>query len=175
MPELLGSFQYTWPYYLGAVLGYLLGAIPFGLVLTRLAGLGDIRKIGSGNIGATNVMRTGHKGLAAATFLLDAGKGVLAAFLAGWLWGSDAGLVAAFFSVLGHDFPVWLSFRGGKGVATSVGVTLLVTQPAGLAAIATWMIAFVFWRISSLSALCALVMLPIYALAFHLSWPQIAL
>src|SRR5579863_2694915 len=102
--------------------GYLFGSVPFGLLLTRLAGLGDIRAIGSGNIGATNVLRTGHKGLAAATLLLDGGKGAAAALLGAHFGGGDAGLIAGFAAVIGHDFPIWLRFKGGKGVATTLGV-----------------------------------------------------
>ncbi|MFZ4410253.1 MAG: glycerol-3-phosphate acyltransferase, partial [Paracraurococcus sp.] len=109
---------------LALALGYLLGSIPWGLLLTRAAGLGDIRTIGSGNIGATNVLRTGNKPLAAATLALDIGKGALALGLASWLWGTDAGLLAGFGAMLGHAFPIWLGFKGGKGVATGGGVLL---------------------------------------------------
>src|SRR5579885_3795086 len=132
MPGLLGGFDYTWPYYLGAALGYLLGSIPFGLLLTRAAGLGDIRRIGSGNIGATNVLRTGRRGLAAATLLLDAGKGALAVAVA-WKFGPSFAAAAALAAVLGHVFPVWLRFKGGKGVATSAGVLLAYNPPVALA------------------------------------------
>src|SRR5471030_3250149 len=110
MPGLLGDFSFTWPYYAAAIAGYLLGSIPFGLVLTRLAGLGDIRKIGSGNIGATNVLRTGSKPLALAVVLLDSGKGAIAVLLAARL-GEDAALAAAIGAVVGHLFPVWLGFK----------------------------------------------------------------
>src|SRR3954463_13762262 len=123
MPDVLGSWEYTWPYYAAAIAGYLLGSIPFGLLLTRAAGLGDIRKIGSGNIGATNVLRTGRKGLAALTLLLDGGKGTVAA-LVGLHWGLEVGLVASLGAFLGHLFPVWLGFKGGKGVATFLGILL---------------------------------------------------
>ncbi len=109
---------------LAALIGYLFGSIPFGLLLTRMAGLGDVRKIGSGNIGATNVLRTGNKKLAAATLLLDALKGTAAVLVANALWGYEASLVAGFFAFLGHLFPVWLGFKGGKGVATYIGVLL---------------------------------------------------
>jgi acyl phosphate:glycerol-3-phosphate acyltransferase len=146
-----------------AVAGYLLGSVPFGLVLTRCAGLGDIRAIGSGNIGATNVLRTGHKGLALATLLLDGGKGAIAALLALWLAGDFAMLVAGFAAVLGHNFPIWLHFKGGKGVATTLGTLAAVSWPAALAAGATWLaVAFAF-RISSLAALVALILSPFYA------------
>ncbi len=139
MPQLLGSLQFTWPYYLGALLGYLLGSIPFGLVLTRLAGLGDIRKIGSGNIGATNVLRTGRKGLAAATVLLDGGKGT-AAVLIGQHWGPDMAIIAGLAAFIGHLFPAWLGFKGGKGVATGLGVLLGLNFFVGLIACAVWLL-----------------------------------
>jgi glycerol-3-phosphate acyltransferase PlsY len=146
------------PVALGA---YLLGSIPFGLLLTKFAGLGDIRAIGSGNIGATNVLRTGHKGLAALTLLLDGGKGALAVGLAG-LHGEIFALIAAAFAFLGHVFPVWLSFRGGKGVATFLGLVLALHWPSGLLACASWLlIAFVF-RFSSLAALCTALLTPLY-------------
>src|SRR6187431_2101903 len=119
------------------LLGYLLGSIPFGLLLTRAAGLGDIRKVGSGNIGATNVLRTGNKGLAAATLILDALKGALAVLIA-QRWGPDMALMAGYGAVAGHLFPVWLGFRGGKGVATTLGVLTAVSWEVGLAACATW-------------------------------------
>ena len=151
---------------LAAVAGYLLGSIPFGLVLTRAAGLGDIRQIGSGNIGATNVLRTGRKGLALATLLLDGGKGAIAALLAGWLAGESAMLVAAFAAVLGHNFPVWLGFKGGKGVATTIGTLVAVSWPVGLACIGTWLAVAAVFRISSLAALVALAASPGFALAF---------
>jgi len=148
------------------VAGYLLGSVPFGLVLTRLAGLGDIRQIGSGNIGATNVLRTGHKGLALATLLLDGGKGAIAALLALWLGGEQAMLLAGFAAVLGHNFPVWLGFKGGKGVATTVGTLVAVSWPVGLAAMVTWTVTAAVFRISSLAALVALALSPGFALYF---------
>src|SRR5690242_3347403 len=123
---------------LAVVIGLLLGSIPFGLVLTKAAGLGDIRRIGSGNIGATNVLRTGKKGLALATLLLDAGKGA-AAVLLGAAWSPEMALVAAGGSLLGHLFPVWIGFKGGKGVATAGGVLLALAWPVGLLAAATWL------------------------------------
>ncbi len=116
------------------LLGYLLGSIPFGLLLTRAAGLGDIRRIGSGNIGATNVLRTGNKGLAAATLLLDGGKGAVAVLLAAWFAGHEAVLWAGIGAVLGHAFPVWLRFKGGKAVATAYGVLIAAAWPVGICA-----------------------------------------
>jgi glycerol-3-phosphate acyltransferase PlsY len=148
---------------LAAVGGYLLGSIPFGLVLTRFAGLGDIRSIGSGNIGATNVLRTGNKKLAAATLILDGAKGAVAALIFWAIYDQDAGLFAGLFAVLGHNFPVWLKFKGGKGVATTLGTLLAVSWPTGLLAIATWLVTAKLSRISSLSALVALGLSPIYA------------
>ena len=150
--------------------GYLLGSVPFGLVLTRLAGYGDIRRIGSGNIGATNVLRTGNKPLALATLLLDSGKGAIAAGLA-WAWlGADAGLVAGGGAMLGHTFPLWLGFKGGKGVATALGVLLVTAWPVGLVACGTWLLTAAVARISSLSALVALALAPV--VAWFLATPQ---
>ena len=162
---------HAWPYYLAAIVGgYALGSIPFGLVLTRAAGLGDIRKIGSGNIGATNVLRTGNKGLALATLLLDGGKGAAAVLLVRWFWGPDAAILAGAGAMLGHLFPVWLGFKGGKGVATTLGTLLAADFPVGLAACATWLaIAFVF-RYSSLAALIAVAAAPLYAWYLPLLW-----
>ncbi|QJE73121.1 glycerol-3-phosphate 1-O-acyltransferase PlsY [Aerophototrophica crusticola] len=142
--------------------GYLLGSIPFGLVLARLAGYGDIRKIGSGNIGATNVLRTGNKPLALATLLLDSGKGGIATLLALWLGGQESALLAAGGSMLGHAFPVWLGFKGGKGVATALGVLLAISWPVGLFACGMWLLTAVVFRISSLSALVALALSPLF-------------
>ena len=149
-----------------AIAGYLLGSIPFGLVLTKAAGLGDIRAIGSGNIGATNVLRTGRKGLALATLLLDGGKGAIAALAALVLLGQDAMLVAAFAAVLGHNFPVWLGFKGGKGVSTTLGTLMACSWPVGLACCGTWLAIAGLFRISSLSALVALALSPVYAWFF---------
>ena len=162
MPGLLGDFGYTWPYYASAVAGYLLGSIPFGLLLTRAAGLGDIRNIGSGNIGATNVLRTGKYGAAAATLIFDAAKGAAAVLIAWHFWHHDAAAVAAIGAVLGHLFPVWIGFKGGKGVATSLGVLLALYWPVALASLATWLVVAVITRISSLSALVACVAAPLY-------------
>jgi glycerol-3-phosphate acyltransferase PlsY len=161
MPNPLGDFSYTWPFYLGAVLAYLLGSVPFGLVLTRLAGYGDIRRIGSGNIGATNVLRTGSKALAALTLVFDCGKGAVAV-LVGSLFGPDMAAIAAAGAVLGHLFPVWLRFKGGKGVATAGGVLLAYVWPVGLAALATWLAIAVATRYSSLAALTAAALAPVY-------------
>lgn len=149
-----------------AIGGYLLGSIPFGLVLTRAAGLGDIREIGSGNIGATNVLRTGRKGLALATLLLDGGKGAIAVGLAWVLIGADAVPVAGFAAVLGHNFPVWLKFKGGKGVSTTLGTLMAAVWPAGIACCLTWLVVAFVFRISSLSALVALALAPVYAWLF---------
>jgi glycerol-3-phosphate acyltransferase PlsY len=143
-----------------AVFGYLLGSIPFGLLLTRSAGLGDVRAIGSGNIGATNVLRTGRKGLAAATLLGDALKGTVAVMLGGMI-SPLAALVAGFAAFLGHIFPVWLRFRGGKGVATYLGVLIGVFWPAMLIFAAVWLALAWFTRYSSLAALVASVAVPV--------------
>ncbi|MCR9267298.1 MAG: glycerol-3-phosphate 1-O-acyltransferase PlsY [Alphaproteobacteria bacterium] len=147
---------------LAAIGGYLFGSIPFGLVLTRLAGLGDIRAIGSGNIGATNVLRTGRKDLAAATLLLDAGKAGIAAAVFAALLGTTAGLVAGAAALIGHCFPVWLKFKGGKGVATFLGTLLALFWPAGIAACLTWALIAGVFRISSLSALVAAALSPVW-------------
>jgi acyl phosphate:glycerol-3-phosphate acyltransferase len=137
-----------------AGLAYLLGAIPFGVIVTRAMGLGDVRAIGSGNIGATNVLRTGSKGAALATLLLDGAKGGVAVLLARlWTGAEDAAQVAALASFLGHLFPVWLGFRGGKGVATFYGTLLALAWPVGLAAMGVWLAVAAIWRISSLAAL----------------------
>lgn len=154
------------PIVLAAAGGYLLGSIPFGLLLTRLRGHGDIRSIGSGNIGATNVLRTGDKKLALATLLLDAGKGALATLLAARWGGEVASLVAAFAAVLGHNFPLWLGFRGGKGVATTLGVLLAVAWPVGIGALVIWIGSAALFRISSLAALIALAASPLLMLVF---------
>jgi glycerol-3-phosphate acyltransferase PlsY len=144
------------------LLGYLLGSIPFGLLLTRAAGLGDIRKMGSGNIGATNVLRTGHKGLAAATLLLDALKGIAAVLIARQL-GELAAVGAAAGAVLGHMFPVWLSFKGGKGMATALGVIWGLAWPVGAIACAAWLAFAAIFRYSSLATLLSIVVAAIAA------------
>ncbi len=147
------------------LLAYGLGSIPFGLLLTKTAGLGDIRAIGSGNIGATNVLRTGRKGLAAATLLLDALKGAAAVLLARmYMDDPDIALLAGLAAVLGHLFPIWLRFKGGKGVATGLGVLLAASWPIGLAACAVWLIVAATARLSSLAALAAFAAAPCVAL-----------
>jgi glycerol-3-phosphate acyltransferase PlsY len=155
MPDPI-SWAFEWPYLLAALLGgYLLGSIPFGLLLTTLAGLGDLRKMGSGNIGTTNVLRTGRKDLAALTLLLDAGKGAAAVLIAS-RWGPDMAIVGGYGALLGHLFPVWLGFRGGKGVATALGVLLAVEPAVGAVVCAAWLAVALVFRISSLAALISL-------------------
>ncbi|MGQ0567579.1 MAG: glycerol-3-phosphate 1-O-acyltransferase PlsY [Gemmobacter sp.] len=145
-----------WPLLaLTALLAYLLGSVPFGMVITRAMGLGDLRQIGSGNIGATNVLRTGHKGAAAATLILDAAKGGIAVLVARALLAEDAAQLAGLAAFLGHLFPVWLRFKGGKGVATFLGTLLALSWPVGLAVCATWAVVAALGRISSLAALAA--------------------
>jgi glycerol-3-phosphate acyltransferase PlsY len=146
--------------------GYLLGSIPFGLLLTRAAGLGDIRQIGSGNIGATNVLRTGNKFLALSTLLLDGGKGAAAVLIARYAFPSLVPEIALFGgagAILGHLYPVWLGFRGGKGVATGLGILLALDWRVGGLACATWLVVALIFRYSSLSALLAFLLAPIYA------------
>lgn len=150
---------------LAALIGYLLGSIPFGLILTRWFGAGDIREIGSGSIGATNVLRTGRKGLAAATVLLDAGKGAVAVLVAARLFPGCEG-IAAVAAVIGHCFPLWLRFRGGKGFATAAGVTLALAWPVFLACAAIWALAIGLSRISSVASLIAVVAAPVAALVW---------
>jgi len=160
-------------YVLALILGYALGSIPFGLVATRLAGLGDVRAIGSGNIGATNVLRTGRRDLAALTLVLDAGKGALAVLLAHWLWGSEAAMVAGVAAFFGHVFPFTLGFKGGKGVATFLGILLALSWPVGLGFCVVWVVVAGITRYSSLSALVGAVASPI--LAWFFSGPPMAL
>jgi len=150
---------------LAAIVGYLLGSIPWGLVLTRMAGLGDIRTIGSGNIGATNVLRTGHKFLAFLTLILDASKGAVAALIFMQM-GELAGIIAAFAAVLGHNFPVWLKFKGGKGVATTLGALLMVSWPVGVMTCAVWLLVAGLFRYSSLASILCIVASPAIALYF---------
>ena len=154
---------------LGLIIGYLFGSIPFGLVLTRLAGTEDLRSIGSGNIGATNVLRTGRKGLAAATLVLDALKGTVAVIIASY-GGPQAAMLAGLGAFLGHLFPVWLKFKGGKGVAVYIGILIGLFWPAAIVFCAIWLITAVISRYSSLSALVASVVAPIFLLAYgHLT------
>lgn len=156
------SWSLALPYFAAAlVFGYLLGAIPFGLLLTRLAGAGDLRAIGSGNIGATNVLRTGRKGLAVLTLLLDALKGTLAVIVADRFGGQDLAVLAALGAFLGHLFPVWLGFRGGKGVSTYIGVLLALVWQAAVAFCIVWLLVAFVSRYSSLSALIASVAAPL--------------
>ena len=140
---------------LWAVIGYLMGSVPFGMVLTRAMGLGNLRDIGSGNIGATNVLRTGNKKAAALTLLLDGAKGAVAVLLARALAGEDAAQLTGLMAMLGHCYPVWLRFKGGKGVATFIGLVLALAWPVGLAVCATWLVMAAVARISSLAALAA--------------------
>ncbi|MBL27716.1 MAG: acyl-phosphate glycerol 3-phosphate acyltransferase [Rhodospirillaceae bacterium] len=161
MPDPLGGWDYTWPLYLAAFLGYLLGSIPFGYVLTRAAGGVDLRKAGSGSTGATNVLRTGKKGLALATLLLDGGKGALAVYL-GARYGPDTQVIAAGGAVIGHIYPVWLRFHGGKGVATTLGVILAISWPVGLAACLVWLVVALITRYSSLSSILAMLSAPLF-------------
>lgn len=149
-----------------AVLAYLLGSVPFGLVISRALGLGDLRAIGSGNIGATNVLRTGNKGAALATLVLDAAKGGIAVLIARATFGEDAAQLAGFAAFMGHLFPVWSGFKGGKGVATFLGTLLALAWPVGLAACASWLVAAAISRISSLAALVAAASSTLWMLAF---------
>ncbi len=158
--------HFTVTAFVSIALGYLLGSIPFGLVITRLAGLGDIRSIGSGNIGATNVLRTGRKDLALLTLLLDSGKGAVAVLIASH-WGLQAEMGAGMGAFLGHLFPVWLRFKGGKGVATTLGILLALVPAAGVAACITWLLTAVTTRMSSLSALMAMLLAPFFTAYFY--------
>jgi len=144
------------------VLGYLFGSVPFGLILTRFAGTADLRSIGSGNIGATNVLRTGRKGLAAATLLLDMLKGTAAVLISGYYGGPDAAMLAALGAFLGHLFPVWLRFKGGKGVAVYIGVLIGLFWPAAVVFCVAWLVTAAISRYSSLSALVASIITPIF-------------
>ena len=172
----------SWIYAVLVLGGYLLGAIPFGVLATRMAGLGDIRQIGSGNIGATNVLRTGRKDLALITLVGDGGKGAAAVGLSWLLFGrfdpADSALYAALAggaAFVGHVFPVWLRFRGGKGVATFLGVLLAAAWPVGLLCCATWLLMAKLGRISSLSALTAAVLSPLFAILVHRPLPTVIL
>lgn len=152
--------------FITAIAAYLLGSIPFGIVITRAMGLGNLRDIGSGNIGATNVLRTGNKPAALATLILDAAKGGVAVVIARYMVGEDAAQLAALAAFLGHLFPIWLGFNGGKGVATFLGTLLALAWPVGLAACATWAVTAAVTRISSLSALVAAALAALWAWAF---------
>jgi acyl phosphate:glycerol-3-phosphate acyltransferase len=157
-----------WPYFAAAILfGYVLGSIPFGLIFTWASGAGDVRKIGSGNIGATNVLRTGKRWAAAATLICDAGKGAAAVLIAREFHGDAVAAFAGLGAFLGHLFPIWLKFKGGKGVATFLGVTLALAWPIGLMAMGTWLVAALIWRTSSLAALVAAALTPLYMALFH--------
>ena len=147
--------------------GYLLGSIPFGVIVTRIGGAGDVRAIGSGNIGATNVLRTGRRDLALFTLLGDGGKGIVAVLLARFLWGEDAGALAGGAAFIGHLFPVWLRFKGGKGVATFYGVMLAAAWPVGVVAALTWIAVALLLRLSSLAALTAVATAPLWAFLLH--------
>lgn len=155
------------PYLLVILFGYLLGSIPFGLVLCRIAGYGDIRKIGSGNIGATNVLRTGNKGLALLTLLLDIFKGLIAVVIVKYASHNDLlGALAGLSAILGHNFPIWLKFKGGKGVATSLGTILAIHPVTGLCMISAWLVSCATTRISSASAMTAFAVGPLAAAHF---------
>jgi glycerol-3-phosphate acyltransferase PlsY len=160
---------------LALALGYLLGSIPFGLLLTRLAGKGDLRTIGSGNIGATNVLRTGSKWLAAGTLILDCLKATAAILLAQLLFGRETGAVAAAGALVGHLYPVWLRFRGGKGVATFLGILIALLWPAALVYAAVWLFLLLTLRISSLAGMTAAVTAPIVALALDSAYAPMLL
>ena len=163
MPDPI-SWGYSWPYLFAALLGgYLLGSVPFGLLLTRLSGLGDLRQVGSGNIGATNVLRTGRKDLAALTLLLDIAKGAAAVLIARAWGGPDPALMAGLGAVLGHLFPVWLRFKGGKGMATTIGVFLALQFYMGLGVCLTWLAAGLLLRYSSVASLAAVSAAPLLA------------
>ena len=162
MPSPLGDFSYTWPFIAATVGGYFLGSVPFGLILTRVAGLGDIRDIGSGNIGAANVLRTGNKWLAALTLLFDAGKGAVAVLIAGG-FGPDMAVLAGAGAVIGHLFPVWLRFRGGKGAATALGVLAAIAWKVALLAGLTWLAIALIFRYASLASMVSAASAPFYA------------
>jgi glycerol-3-phosphate acyltransferase PlsY len=159
----LGGWDFIWPLIFGFLAAYTLGSIPFGLILTKLFSAGDIRTIGSGNIGATNVLRTGRKGLAAFTLILDIGKGTSAVVLGWHFGGPDLATLAAYGAVLGHCFPIWLKFKGGKGVATFLGVGFGLAAPIGLVAGAVWITSVVLSRISSVGGLLSAISAPITA------------
>ena len=157
------SWGFAWKFYTAAIaVGYLVGSIPFGLILAKLAGHGDIRQIGSGNIGATNVLRTGNKKLAALTLILDAGKGAIMVILGSLFFGPDIGWFAGLGAFLGHLFPIWLKFKGGKGVATTLGILFAIDPALGAATVASWLATAIIFRYSSLAALVALALAPLF-------------
>lgn len=165
------SWGYSWPYIFTAFLGgYSIGSVPFGLLFTKMSGLGDIRDIGSGNIGATNVLRTGKKGIAAATLFADIIKGAFAALI-GNMFGPDIAVVAALGAFLGHLFPVWLKFQGGKGVATAIGIIFALSWQVGFVTIGIWLLAALLFRYSSLAALLGAIAAPVAA--WWLATPQL--
>lgn len=161
------AFENQWPWLLGVfIAAYLLGSVPFGMVVAKAMGLGNLREIGSGNIGATNVLRTGSKKAAIATLVLDAGKGVVAVLIARAFLGEDAAQIAAIGAFIGHLFPIYLMFKGGKGIAVFLGIMLALNFWAGLAACATWLATAVIFRMSSLSGLIAAASAPIWLYIF---------
>jgi glycerol-3-phosphate acyltransferase PlsY len=151
---------------IASAIGYVFGSVPFGLLISWALGEGDVRKIGSGSIGATNVLRTGNYAAAALTLLFDALKGIAAVYVAQRIWGTDAGLFAALAAFLGHLYPVWLGFKGGKGIAVSLGILLMLYWPAALAGFGTWLLVLAVFRISSLSALVSAVATPVFMWLF---------
>jgi acyl phosphate:glycerol-3-phosphate acyltransferase len=163
MPELTTGWETL---LLVAFVAYLIGSVPFGILITRFLGLGDLRAIGSGNIGATNVLRTGHKGAALATLLLDGAKGAVAVLLARWWVGEDAAQLAGLAAFLGHLYPLWLNFKGGKGVATFLGILLALAWPVGLAACGMWLVAALLTRMSSAAALISAATSSIWLMVF---------
>ncbi len=164
------GWEAAWPWLLGVLIAaYLLGSVPFGLLVSKFMGLGDVRKIGSGNIGATNVLRTGSKKAALATLLLDGGKGAVAVLLARHLYGDTAAQVAALGAFLGHIYPIYLGFKGGKGMATFLGIFLALHPITGLATCATWLVTALVFRISSLAALVSALSAPLWLWLFGLT------
>jgi len=170
-----GDPSSIWPFCVAAILAYLAGSVPFGLLLTRLAGYGDIRAIGSGNIGATNVLRTGSKWLAALTLMLDCLKATAAIVIAQLLFGRETAAFAASGALIGHLYPVWLGFRGGKGVATLLGILIALLWPAALVYAAVWLFLLLTLRISSLAGMTAAITTPIVAYALHSSYVPLLL
>ena len=162
MVDPVGAFAFSWAFVIAFVVGYLIGSLPTGLLITRLSGLGDIRKIGSGNIGATNVLRTGRKDLAALTLLGDFLKGAIPVWV-GWRLGQDIAVLTGLGTVIGHCFPIWLKFRGGKAVATGAGAVIMLSWPVGLVAVAVWAVLAAIFRIASLAGICAAVAAPVAA------------